>query len=661
MIRRHNGNRHNDVGCRIRHCHWNGVPYYFVVVLLLFTLQYYHSHHVPIRMLVAVATATTTTPASTFLQYKCGSHATTALPATTSIGDTTVQVEPTIWVYTGSLMDPYTGQQICNVQGIEYIQPIAQVTIGEDDNDNHPDQTKSTPTGWFQEPYRRRCRPLQITSVLDDYFRQPQPQQDHSTITHHHHHHDAPPDSIQCHTVWSRKLFCYTPPTTIATTTATHHPPKEHHHSIANDTTATLSNLLFTSFRRPGLGPTQSIPVDQAILCYDSIISSISGRRRRRRLVPSPTTTAASNHSTNDDPSFVSIRPWWILHTEIPTTGHAATNPNRSSRDTSKCIWSCIDQHPSSSSLSSGPQQFDFSIFTRRRSVPLSLTSVIADVSMTNTNHPPNHSKRRRPWLQIGSSSSSTSRDPSGSAGGGRKNELGVRETYQYYRSTTTTGRTAPLGNDDLTLRYTRYGEAPVWYGPGRVCVLDLTGTRIQPLSSNDRDDSYVEDRVIDTVRQYVPVISSILLKFVPDFWNVLPSQRTRTSTNNQQSTPRQKQNDKHFMYYADALHPALQSTKGEDVEGNDECHRRISLATADEYRQYYNDLAMGRQLRQLLTPTSTARLSAPQQLLQRMEYEHRRNMSQNAQRCQQVTNAIQNTVGTVWDKLRTASTLSIW
>jgi hypothetical protein len=168
-----------------------------------------------------------------------------------------------------------------------------------------------------------------------------------------------------------------------------------------------------------------------------------------------------------------------------------------------------------------------------------------------------------------------------------------------------------------------------------------------------------VEDRLIDTVRQYVPVISFILLKFVPDFWNVLPSQRTRTSTNNQQSTSRQRHDDKHFLYYANALHPALPSTKGEDVEGNDECHRRISLATADEYRQYYNDLAMGRQLRQLLT--STARFSAPQQLLQRLEYEHRRNMSQTAQRCHQVTNAIQNSVGTVWDKLRTASTLSIW
>jgi hypothetical protein len=35
----------------------------------------------------------------------------------------------------------------------------------------------------------------------------------------------------------------------------------------------------------------------------------------------------------------------------------------------------------------------------------------------------------------------------------------------------------------DSTVRYTRYGEAPPWYGPGRMCTLELWGKRIDSLS----------------------------------------------------------------------------------------------------------------------------------------------------------------------------------
>lgn len=35
----------------------------------------------------------------------------------------------------------------------------------------------------------------------------------------------------------------------------------------------------------------------------------------------------------------------------------------------------------------------------------------------------------------------------------------------------------------DSTVQYTRYGEAPPWYGPGRMCTLELRGKRIDSLS----------------------------------------------------------------------------------------------------------------------------------------------------------------------------------
>ncbi|GKY94861.1 hypothetical protein MPSEU_000451000 [Mayamaea pseudoterrestris] len=51
--------------------------------------------------------------------------------------------------------------------------------------------------------------------------------------------------------------------------------------------------------------------------------------------------------------------------------------------------------------------------------------------------------------------------------------KFGARETYLYQ-----------LINDKAcTVRYTRYGEAPIWYGPGRMCTLELTGKRVEDMS----------------------------------------------------------------------------------------------------------------------------------------------------------------------------------
>lgn len=40
-----------------------------------------------------------------------------------------------------------------------------------------------------------------------------------------------------------------------------------------------------------------------------------------------------------------------------------------------------------------------------------------------------------------------------------------------------------PSKTSDSTVRYIRYGEAPPWYGPGRMCTLELWGKRIDSLS----------------------------------------------------------------------------------------------------------------------------------------------------------------------------------
>ena len=318
-------------------------------------------------------------------------------------------------------------------------------------------------------------------------------------------------------------------------------------------------------------------------------------------------------------------------------------------------------------------QVFDFSIFTRRRSIPLSLSTILPTITGTDQyNHDNRHTasqqsprrRTRRPWLQLGS-------------GGSRTNELGVRETYQFYNATTTSITTGPP-NGEIKVRYTRYGEAPVWYGPGRVCVLELVGTRIkaqhQTPSTRSRDDTdIVVGQVLDVVQQHVPVITAIVRKYIPDFWNVLPtvSDSTPLTPNQRRTTPREKQDETNFLYYATALHPALQLQDGEEMDGNDNdknTRRPFTVAsstaitTANEFRQYYNDLAIGRRVQELLNPSIRTNTPSPtQQLLQSIEYERRRSMSTSAQRRQQIIQNVQSTVFSAWDKLRTASTLSIW
>jgi hypothetical protein len=75
---------------------------------------------------------------------------------------------------------------------------------------------------------------------------------------------------------------------------------------------------------------------------------------------------------------------------------------------------------------------------------------------------------------------------------------FGARETYHYdilvendkprqQRFTFLPWRMRPKERTDAlshcSVRYTRYGEGPPWYGPGRLCTLELSGKRVTDLS----------------------------------------------------------------------------------------------------------------------------------------------------------------------------------
>lgn len=81
---------------------------------------------------------------------------------------------------------------------------------------------------------------------------------------------------------------------------------------------------------------------------------------------------------------------------------------------------------------------------------PRDLTKDIIRAPVDGTNTP-----RRLRLIQFGGSAAPTK-------------SRGAREVYRFT-------------SDGCRMRYTRYGEGPVWYGVGRMCQLELTGTRIRP------------------------------------------------------------------------------------------------------------------------------------------------------------------------------------
>jgi hypothetical protein len=71
------------------------------------------------------------------------------------------------------------------------------------------------------------------------------------------------------------------------------------------------------------------------------------------------------------------------------------------------------------------------------------------------------------------------------------------------------------------TVRYTRYGEAPPWYAPGRMCNLDLIGRKI---------DMSIADEMNNNLEKFVPadqlptVVKWSLGQCNPSFWSGWPS-----------------------------------------------------------------------------------------------------------------------------------------
>lgn len=242
----------------------------------------------------------------------------------------------------------------------------------------------------------------------------------------------------QVSTILSRKFFCYQSPDN--------------------------PNQLLSSIRLRPNSPLRAIPARQAVAAYDTATTFIA---RGKDL---------------------------IAHTEWPDR---------------QSIWGFATRNFGKDNSSSNKKDFDFTVYARQKSARKKADQLFDLSKPPNANSNNSGavvaSPRRAKLIEFGTGSSRG------------KDKFGARETYSYSNipSTTTTAakptsfwqriglqKPPTTPKSPCQVRYSRYGEGPPFFGPGRVCSLELQGRRI------------------DSLEELSPLTASLLSERIPNFYN---------------------------------------------------------------------------------------------------------------------------------------------
>ena len=371
-------------------------------------------------------------------------------------------------------------------------------------------------------------------------------------------------------TVLSRRLFCYRRPSSSSSSSSSNPMIP----NINTDSTTITAyngmmgreeyspyNSLLTSLRLRPDGPLRHLSPIENMAIYDSAITYISRNKGREMVVfsergggggrdttTSTDTSSSSSSSSDVDSLMVDVTKQYVM-------GSAQCNTSTNKRQSSS----------SSSSVSS----FEFSVHAQRGTVdtknegssgPMLPPFKLSDGSEEEEEVTISPPRSRLLQFGKGDGSSSSSERKYGS----------VREMYTYTfdhnsesRPDIMVGNTdkkfnffdrikGQLGMNDkpesesssqpeCTVSYTRYGEAPPWYAPGRSCTLELHGKRIAlPSSSNNELPS---NAIPSVLSQHLPPLAR-WATMKSNFWSGWPS--IFSSRNNSA----EKSNDLVRQYY---------------------------------------------------------------------------------------------------------------
>jgi len=212
-----------------------------------------------------------------------------------------------------------------------------------------------------------------------------------------------------------------------------------------NSTTTVLSRKLFC-YKSPPKGllssiklrhnsPNRPIPTNQAVAVYDTA-TTISSRQNGKQLV---------------------------LHTEFPN---------------GKCYWASAESSSDEEEAeAASSKSLDFTVYTKKRSTDL---PELQDEQQLSQNGDVVVAPRRSKLIQFGASSKQD------------VGRFGARETYSYtltknnkpptrggWKFWSSSNKPSIPSPPSCSVKYTRYGEGPPWYSPGKYCTLELKGRRV--------------------------------------------------------------------------------------------------------------------------------------------------------------------------------------
>lgn len=287
--------------------------------------------------------------------------------------------------------------------------------------------------------------------------------------------HSPTPQWDSATTILSRRLFCYRRPSSTVTKTQPY-------------------KSLLTSLRLRPDGPLRHLSPSENIAVYDSAITFISRNEGREMVV-------FSEHGGNEE--------------------HADGDAS----DTIYVMGNAQVRIPIKEQSTTG---FDFAIHAQKGTITRGRIGPILPPLRISSNDEVVISPPRSRFLQFGKGD--------GNSGSAQERKYGsVHETYSYSFGDDSSEPTAlshsnswihkwiqpkddtTIPDAQTTVRYTRFGEAPPWYAPGRMCTLELKGHRIELSSTSIK-------ALPPSSGDLPPLALWATSKCMPSFWSGWPS-----------------------------------------------------------------------------------------------------------------------------------------
>ena len=419
---------------------------------------------------------------SNFINHRCGSK----FDSDSS--------RPSVWTYEGTLTDPLSGKVIAEVEGLELLKQLPMITSSSSSSNE-----------------ALLLNNLCARNVLFPKGKTYSSQPSWDTAT----------------TILSRKLFCYRRPSTSRSSNNMHDTGKEVDIESKHNTSFSPNKSLLTSLRLRPDGPLRHLSPLENMAIYDSAITYITRNNGREMLIFSELGGGQSDINVDAIGSRYGL-----------------------DDDKKHYVMGSAHRGRDASSFSFVINALKGVVTNDRDTGPM----------LPPLKHPSNDdainngeviiSPPRSRLFQFGKGDGS-GRD-SGSASD--RKYRSVRETYsfsiqgndsndhstQQYQSDNANRfsrlwkqkmqQTNPVVEEmqtPCTVKYTRYGEAPPWYAPGRMCTLELYGKRVSYPTTNDDSPTSLPEMIS-------PLLSWAVSKCKPSFCSGWPSvsQNCLTSDN---------------------------------------------------------------------------------------------------------------------------------